>query len=275
MKKILCIILVVVFIIMIFRFNSISFAHFSDNVNIMDRSYIIPFEYLEEGEDIVVNVYRDYVSPSGSYRLTLPTLFCVRMFDLYIYFDVLDSQFDKYVNYIISKVDDHSGYIDLPLQYFSIGLIVEDGYTSFVSAFQPVATVTSFSHNTLYINHGGDFYTIDDSGGIIGSAAVNNFARPFYRFFNNVPIGFVFQGGDFDLNYFNDRYKFVNFGEFDPVDLVSVVEAKVNSLGDLPELPDRSDFDTDLGFIGGWFKWLVDEIVYLFRCVYYTIGVVL
>ena len=196
----------------------------------------------------------------------------------YFIVEVLESNYDEFIDYIQSYLSYNFAYIPFPFHLCRVGTFVSNAYMG-GGRFESLNNLgssnfawfnySSLGYTILWYYYEGDFLTIDNVGGVVGGLWD---LEPFVDWVDILPIEYILTGSSFDAINFSSNYTLYDTSVLNFGSRIASINARINLLGDLPEMPNRDDYDYQLDFVGSWFAWLSDEISYVINVLKIVLG---
>ncbi len=223
-----------------------------------------------------------YTQPNGSitsYYGSTVTLQRILIYSDYVY----DITFrNDYPSYVSNLLDSGSLFIDLPYDYLFVQVYMKPadlvGFDLFddtipSSGVQGIVQA-GFSPYTLYIESlSGDGYRLDPD---YSKLEHDELKKAFDHFFYELDLEFIPMSDDINYGFRQGGYNYGSltfYSNFTLADFsignggkfIESISVQIDSIGSPPSIPDSSDYDGPLEFVGAYFSWITKEIVYIFK----------
>ena len=202
----------------------------------------------------------------------------ILIFSDYVYDITFRSDYPSYVSNLL---DFGSLFIDLPYDYLHVKVYMKPSSLGF-DLFSDTIPITGsygitskgYVPYTLYVNKNtGDGYRLDPS---YSQLEHKELQKAFDHFFYELDLDFIPKSDDISYGFTHYGYNYVSgsfYSNFTLADFsignggkfIESISVGIDSIGSPPSIPDSSDYDGPLEFVGSYFSWITKEIVYIFK----------
>ena len=276
MRKLVSFALVIAFVFVLFSYNRLTFFKYSDDldVNPLDAYQFKAGEKLD-----IYNISSICVSGSeASSYLCFSNKFIFWYNGYYFIVEVMEDNYDRFIDYIQSYTSNNFAYIPFPFYLCRVGTLVSN---STLGGGRPEFLKRQISSNFAWLNYSslgyelvwfyyeGDYFPETNAGVILGG--FYDFSQ-FVPWIDIFPMEYVLTGTSFDTMSFSSNFTLFDTSALNLGSRFASINARIDLLGDLPEMPVRDESYTDAGFVGNWFVWIGEEISYVLNVLKIVLG---
>ena len=198
MKKIMAAILVIAFVFILFKFNSLDFFRYTDDDNINP----LDLYQFKAGEDLDIWPIESICvsgSEASSY-LCFSNKFLFWYNGYYFVIEVLEKNYDKFIDYIQGYLSSNFAYIPFPFHLCRVGTFVSNSTIGGaraeflkrqISSNFAWSNYSSLGYTLVWFYYEGDYFPDTDAGVILGGF---DDCEGFVSWIDIFPIEYVFTG---------------------------------------------------------------------------------